>query len=73
MSFSRVFLLTLVTLQGVAVPTFAASVNTRAIPSFSTSLGFTCNPIEKRSTQNIGCLVGEAQLSLDMFDTGKLP
>ena len=49
----------------------ATDADAEDLPAFSTTLGFKCKEVEEGSGRAVGCAVGEAQLSLDIFDKGK--
>lgn len=49
----------------------AADTDAEDASPFSTTLGFSCKEAEEGSGPAVGCAVGEAQLSLDIFDKGK--
>jgi hypothetical protein len=64
-------LLSSTALLGQLVSAAATDTNVEDVPAFSTTLGFKCKEVEEGSGRAVGCAVGEAQLSLDIFDKGK--
>ena len=64
-------LLSSTALLGQLASAAAANTNAEDVPAFSTTLGFKCKEVEGGSGRAVGCAVGEAQLSLDIFDKGK--
>ncbi len=64
-------LLSSTALLGQLASASAADTNAEDIPAFSTTVGFKCKEVEEGSGPAVGCAVGEAQLSLDIFDKGE--